>query len=146
ITLLLGAVSWIIRSMFFSYAAVNTELYFIVIGLMLQGLCWDFFFTAGDIYVDRKAKPEIRAQAQGLRFIVSNGFGLLFASTICGQIFNTTVTETGDAALPQWSTFWVYPAIVAAVVTLFFIFFFKDDVSKKRNSENKETSQGITAP
>lgn len=98
---------------------------------MLQGLCWDFFFTAGDIYVDRKAKPEIRAQAQGLRFIVSNGFGLLFASTICGQIFNTTVTETGDAALPQWSTFWVYPAIVAAVVTLFFIFFFKDDVSKK---------------
>ncbi|HCT9182936.1 TPA: MFS transporter [Proteus mirabilis] len=146
ITLLLGAVSWIIRSMFFSYAAVNTELYFIVIGLMLQGLCWDFFFTAGDIYVDRKAKPEIRAQAQGLRFIVSNGFGLLFASTICGQIFNTTVTETGDAALPQWSTFWVYPVIVAAVVTLFFIFFFKDDVSKKRNSENKETSQGITAP
>ena len=146
ITLLLGAVSWIIRSMFFSYAAVNTELYFIVIGLMLQGLCWDFFFTAGDIYVDRKAKPEIRAQAQGLRFIVSNGFGLLFASTICGQIFNTTVTETGDAALPQWSTFWVYPAIVASVVTLFFIFFFKDDVSKKRNSENKETSQGITAP
>ncbi len=42
----------------------------------------------------QKQKPEIRAQAQGLRFIVSNGFlALLFASTICGQIFNTTVTE-----------------------------------------------------
>ncbi|MEQ4794792.1 MFS transporter, partial [Klebsiella variicola subsp. variicola] len=106
----------------------------------------DFFFTAGDIYVDRKAKPEIRAQAQGLRFIVSNGFGLLFASTICGQIFNSTVTETGDASLPQWSTFWIYPAIVAAVVTIFFIFFFKDDVTKKKDNENKKAQEGIATP
>lgn len=130
-TLLLGAVSWIIRSLFFAHAAVDASLVYIVVGLVLQGLCWDFFFTAGDIYVDRKAKPEIRAQAQGLRFIVSNGIGLLFASTVCGAIFNNTVTETGPAALPQWQSFWYIPAGIAAVVAVFFFIFFKDDVSKK---------------
>ncbi|EKT63673.1 MFS transporter [Providencia burhodogranariea] len=143
ITLLLGAISWIIRSMFFSFAAVETSTAFIVIGLLLQGFCWDFFFTAGDIYVDRKAKPEIRAQAQGIRFIVSNGAGLLFASTVCGYIFNNTVTEQGATSLPQWESFWYYPAGVAAVVTIFFIVFFKDDVFKKQKTQNSTTKNSV---
>lgn len=86
----------------------------------------------GDIYVDRKAAPEIKAQAQSLRFIVSNGVGLLFASTVCGQIFNNTVTEQGPQALPQWETFWLVSAGVAAVVSVFFLIFFRDDISKRK--------------
>ena len=66
----------------------------------VAGIWLGLFFTVGDIYVDRKAAPEIKAQAQSLRFIVSNGVGLLFASTVCGQIFNNTVTEQGPQALP----------------------------------------------
>ncbi len=135
ITLALGIGSWIIRTILFSYAAMDTGTMFIIIGLLLQGLCWDFFFTAGDIYVDKKARPEIRAQAQGIRFIVSNGAGLLFASTVCGYIFNNTVTETGAASLPQWVTYWHYPTVVAAVVLVFFLIFFKDDVSKKKTTQ-----------
>lgn len=134
VTLLIGAVCWVIRSIFFSQAAIDANMMFVLIGLMLQGFCWDFFFTVGDIYVDRKARPEIRAQAQSLRFIVSNGVGLLFASTICGQIFNNTVTEQGPQALPQWENFWLIPAIIAAIVSLFFFIFFKDDLSKEKAS------------
>ncbi|MEQ5726700.1 MULTISPECIES: MFS transporter [unclassified Providencia] len=135
ITLALGIGSWIVRTVLFSYAAMDTGTMFIIIGLLLQGLCWDFFFTAGDIYVDKKARPEIRAQAQGIRFIVSNGAGLLFASTVCGYIFNNTVTEIGAASLPQWVTYWHYPTVVAAVVLVFFLIFFKDDVSKKKTTQ-----------
>ncbi|BBU94348.1 MFS transporter [Providencia rettgeri] len=135
ITLALGIGSWIVRTVLFSYAAMDTGTMFIIIGLLLQGLCWDFFFTAGDIYVDKKARPEIRAQAQGIRFIVSNGAGLLFASTVCGYIFNNTVTETGATSLPQWVTYWHYPTVVAAVVLVFFLIFFKDDVSKKKTTQ-----------
>ena len=131
VTLMMGAVCWIIRSLFFSQAALDANMMFVLIGLMLQGFCWDFFFTVGDIYVDRKARPEIKAQAQSLRFIVSNGFGLLFASTICGQIFNNTVTEQGSQALPQWESFWLFSAVIAGVVSVFFMIFFKDDLSKK---------------
>ncbi|HHQ4307075.1 TPA: MFS transporter [Serratia fonticola] len=132
VTLIMGAVCWIIRSVLFSQAALDANMTFVLIGLMLQGFCWDFFFTVGDIYVDRKARPEIKAQAQSLRFIVSNGFGLLFASTICGQIFNNTVTEQGPQALPQWESFWLFSAIIAAVVSVFFFIFFKDDLSKQK--------------
>ena len=113
-------------------ASLDANMMFVLIGLMLQGFCWDFFFTVGDIYVDRKAAPEIKAQAQSLRFIVSNGVGLLFASTVCGQIFNTTVTEQGPEALPQWETFWLVSAGVAAVVSVFFLIFFRDDLSKRK--------------
>ncbi|TQI79308.1 nucleoside transporter [Serratia fonticola] len=141
ITLMMGAVCWIIRSMFFSHAAIDANVMFVLIGLMLQGFCWDFFFTVGDIYVDRKAGPEIKAQAQSLRFIVSNGFGLLFASTICGQIFNSTVTEQGPQALPQWESFWIFSAIIAAVVSLFFFIFFKDDLSKEKTPEALKTAR-----
>lgn len=132
VTLMMGAVCWIIRSVLFSQAALDANMTFVLIGLMLQGFCWDFFFTVGDIYVDRKARPEIKAQAQSLRFIVSNGFGLLFASTICGQIFNNTVTDQGPQALPQWESFWLFSAIIAAVVSVFFFIFFKDDLSKEK--------------
>lgn len=144
ITLALGIVSWIIRTVLFSYAAVDSGTTFLIIGLLLQGLCWDFFFTAGDIYVDKKAKPEIRAQAQGIRFIVSNGAGLLFASTVCGFIFNNTVTETGTASLPQWVNYWHYPTAIAGIVFIFFIFFFKDDVSKKdKATTNSSKKDGL---
>lgn len=132
ITLMMGAVCWIARSLLFSHAAIDANMMFVLIGLMLQGLCWDFFFTVGDIYVDRKAPPGIKAQAQGLRFIVSNGFGLLFASTLCGKIFNDTVTGQGAEALPQWESFWIFPAIIAAVVSLFFFIFFRDDLSQRK--------------
>lgn len=132
VTLMMGAVCWIIRSVLFSQAALDANMTFVLIGLMLQGFCWDFFFTVGDIYVDRKARPEIKAQAQSLRFMVSNGFGLLFASTICGQIFNNTVTEQGPQSLPQWESFWLFSAIIAAVVSVFFFIFFKDDLSKEK--------------
>ena len=95
--------------------------------MLLQGICWDLFFTAGDIYVDKKAGPEIKAQAQGLRFIVSNGFGVFMAASVCGFINNRVVTEkTLPSAGPQWQEFWIYPAVVAAIVAFGFWFFFRD--------------------
>ncbi|WP_392560360.1 MFS transporter [Orbus mooreae] len=126
--ILFGSISWIIRSLMLSQAAVSEDyLVYIVVALLLQGLCWDFFFTAGDIYVDKKAKPEIKAQAQGLRFIVSNGFGVFMAASVCGFINNRVVTEkTMPEAAAQWQEFWIYPAVVAAVVTIGFWIFFND--------------------
>ncbi len=126
--ILFGSISWIIRSLMLSHAAVSDDyLLYIVGALLLQGLCWDFFFTAGDIYVDKKAGPGIKAQAQGLRFIVSNGFGVFMAASVCGFINNRVVTEkTMPAAAAQWQEFWIYPAVVAAVVTIGFWIFFND--------------------
>ncbi|OTP79016.1 Nucleoside permease NupG [Caballeronia sordidicola] len=130
--LMMGAACWVVRLLFFAYAAVDANKIFILVGLALHGLCWDFFFTVADIYVARKARPEIRAQAQSVRFIVANGVGAMFASLICGPVFNRTVTLSEAPALPQWEHFWIYSAIVAAIVSGFFLAFFKDDLSRAK--------------
>ncbi|OCG03125.1 MFS transporter [Gilliamella sp. wkB112] len=136
--ILFGAICWVIRSLMLSQAAVSENYMFYILGtLLLQGICWDFFFTAGDIYVDKKAGPEIKAQAQGLRFIVSNGFGVFMAASVCGFINNRVVTEkTLPEAASQWQEFWIYPAVVAAVVAIGFWIFFKDkDIIMERKAK-----------
>lgn len=131
-TLMLGMISWSIRSVLFSQSALSGNYAMVIIALVLQGVCWDFFFTVADIYADKKAGENIKAQAQSLRFIASNGVGLFFASSICGAVFNNYVTDTGAAGLAQWETFWLFPAIVAAVVFVAFLIFFKDDVNMEK--------------
>ncbi|WP_380178247.1 MFS transporter [Kalamiella sp. sgz302252] len=127
VVILSGAICWVIRCLLLSQAAALESTAFVVIALLLHGICWDFFFTAGDIYVDSKAGEKIKAQAQSLRFIVSNGIGLMFASTLCGQIFNRTVTATGTESLPQWQSFWLYPMAIAAAVAIVFLAVFKNE-------------------
>ncbi|MFD7524538.1 MFS transporter [Paenibacillus chitinolyticus] len=141
--ILWGAITWVLRSLLFSFAAVDAGILVIVIALALQGICWDFFFTAGDIYVDNKADVTIKAQAQSLKFMISNGLGLLFASSVTGYIFNHTVVDQGAAALKQWQQFWIYPAVVAAVVALVFFLFFKDKgmIFQKKNAEEGAVSE-----
>lgn len=101
VTLMLGIVSWTIRSVLFSQSALSGSYAMVIICLVLQGVCWDFFFTVADIYADKTAGDKIKAQAQSLRFIASNGVGLFFASSVCGYIFNSNVTDTGSAGLAQ---------------------------------------------
>ena len=138
VTLMLGMISWAIRSVLFSESALSGSYTMVIIGLVLQGVCWDFFFTVADIYADKKAGEKIKAQAQSLRFIASNGVGLFFASSVCGYIFNSHVTDTGSAGLSQWETFWLFPAGIAVFVFVVFLFFFKDDVSHEPAKKTAE--------
>ena len=127
VTLMTGMICWAIRSALFAEAAVSGNTMLVIIGLVLQGICWDFFFSVADIYADKKAGENIKAQAQSLRFIASNGVGLFFASSVCGYIFNNNVTDTGAQGLAQWETFWLFPAAIAAGVFVVFLLCFKDD-------------------
>ena len=134
VVIMLGIIGWVIRMFIFSHAATSDDYFtYILIGLLLQGVCWDFFFTAGDVYVNSKAHESIKAQAQGLRFIVSNGFGVFMASSVIGAINNHVVTEKSmPLAAPQWSEFWLFPAVVALVVGILFWIFFKDTEEFKK--------------
>ncbi|MBT2667843.1 MFS transporter [Bacillus sp. ISL-4] len=144
--ILWGAITWVLRSLLFSFATMDSGIILIVIALALQGICWDFFFTAGDIYVDNKANLKIKAQAQSLKFTISNGLGLLFASSVTGYIFNHTVIDQGEDALKQWQMFWIYPAVVAAIVAIVFLLIFKDKelIFKKKVIEEDSNAKTLT--
>jgi nucleoside transporter len=122
--LLTGMLAWTIRYALFALAAPGAIEWMIMIGILLHGCCYDFVYVAGQIYIDKKATPEIRAQAQGLFVIVSYGVGQGLGTLAAGGIFNN-IMANGNSAL-QWERFWTIPLAFSAVVTLLFVIGFRE--------------------
>jgi nucleoside transporter len=131
--LLAGMVAWTVRYGLFSLGAVDTAMWMLILGICLHGPCYDFVYVGGQIYIDQKASPAIRAQAQGLFVLMSYGVGRLFGTFAGGQIFEGVVTDPGGpAALQQWQTFWLFPLGFALLAAVMFLFGFRDDAASRR--------------
>ena len=124
-----GMLAWVLRYALFSIGAPDAVMWMIMTGIILHGVCYDFFFVAGQIYVDKKATPAIRAQAQGFLVLVTYGVGMLIGAQVSGWLFNGIVTATGAESLPQYQTFWLMPAVFAAGVLLMFGLLFNDKLT-----------------
>jgi nucleoside transporter len=136
--LLIGMGAWVLRYILFALGAPDSVFWMIMFGIILHGICYDFFFVAGFIYVDKKASPEIRGQAQGIVVLATYGVGMLIGSQIGGFLFNNIIISEGTEALNQWQNFWIIPAVLAAAVMIFFWIFFNDRVIVKTRSANEE--------
>src|SRR6185312_12470535 len=98
----------------------------IMTGIALHGICYDFFFVAGQIYIDTKANVQIRAQAQGLIIFVTYGLGMLVGAQIAGTVYNNFLNGASSLTLLQWQSFWWIPAAFAGLVLVIFILLFKE--------------------
>jgi nucleoside transporter len=131
--LLAGMAAWILRYGLFSVGAPDAVTWMLILGICLHGPCYDFVYIGGQIYIDKKASPAIRAQAQGLFVLMSYGIGRLFGTFAGGQIFKRVVTDPGTpAALEQWQTFWLFPLAFALVAAVLFLVGFRDEVAARR--------------
>ncbi|MCA9068515.1 MAG: MFS transporter, partial [Planctomycetaceae bacterium] len=74
--LFVGMLAWVVRYGLFSLGADDGVMWMILVGILLHGICYDFFFVTGQIYVDKKAPPKIRGQAQGFLVLMTQGIGL----------------------------------------------------------------------
>jgi nucleoside transporter len=135
---IIGMLSWVLRMSLFALSAPEGIVAFMIIGIALHGLCWDFFFVTGYLYTDKVAGEKIKGQAQGLIIMFTQGIGMFVGSFFAGNLFNSTITETGEASLLQWQTFWIYPAAIALVITIVFFIFFKDKLEKKQPATQNE--------
>jgi len=124
--LLVGMLAWVIRYICFAMGDMGTMVWMLYLGIVLHGLCYDFFFVTGQIYVDKKAGKEIRASAQGFFAFITYGVGMGVGSVISGQIVDLF---TSDGA-KDWTSIWWIPATLAIVVTVFFALTFKKDELK----------------
>ncbi|HEY6060894.1 MAG TPA: MFS transporter [Gemmatimonadales bacterium] len=130
--LMVGMAAWVLRYGLFSIAAPNAIIGLIVIGILLHGVCYDFFFVTGQIYVDKKSTPAVRGQAQGFLVLVTYGAGMLIGAQVAGKVFNRFLGGATSLTLDQWKSFWLLPAGFAALVLVFFAVMFRPkDVTAK---------------
>ncbi len=127
-TLLIGMGAWALRYVLFAAGAEDAIVWMIMSGVILHGICYDFFFVAGFIYVDKTASVDIRGQAQGFVILATYGLGMLIGSQIAGLLFNNIISGN---SLAEWQSFWIIPAIFAAAVMLFFGIMFTDSTKSK---------------
>jgi nucleoside transporter len=129
--LLVGMAAWVARYALFAAAADERILWMIFLGVLLHGICYDFFFVTGMIYVDKRASQDIRHQAQGFLVLVTQGLGLGLGS----KLFSAHVLmNTRDGAV-DWYTVWLYPAVFAAAIMVIFFLFFWDRIDNGRNMD-----------
>lgn len=132
LTLLIGMAAWTLRYVLFAYGGVeNTGLWSMLLGgILLHGICYDFFFVTGQLYVDKRAPQEIRASAQGFIALVTYGVGMVIgnyiAGAVVGQYTTTALVDGVETATHAWQTIWLYPAGMAAGVVVLFALLFND--------------------
>ena len=130
--LLIGMLAWFVRFGLFAGAAIDGVYVMILIGILVHGVCFDFFVVTGQIYIDKKTSPEIRGQVQGLLVLLTYGVGFLIGTQLSG-LFVNTLGEDGTLLPPEWRVFWGVFAIAALIFALFFYFMFDDRVEDKES-------------
>jgi len=121
--LAIGMLAWVVRYLFFAYGNGDSAYWMLIAGIVVHGICYDFFFVTGQIYTDNLAGEQSKSAAQGFITLATYGVGMLIGSLLSGQIVDAYKT-TGD--LHDWRTIWLIPAGIAAAVLAVFLLLFKD--------------------
>ena len=122
-TLLVGMLAWVVRYLLFAYGDAGEGTWMLIFGILLHGICYDFFFVSGQIYTDFKAGEKFKSSAQGLITLATYGLGMLIGFRLAGYITDlNAITEGHD-----WLSIWTIPAIIAGGVFLFFLIAFKNE-------------------
>jgi nucleoside transporter len=122
--LLIGMTAWVLRYICFAYGDSGSAFWMFFLGIVLHGICYDFFFVTGQIYTDQLAGEKFKNAAQGLITFATLGVGMFIGSQlISGQVVEHYVTATGH----NWTGIWLVPAGIAAGVFLLFLLLFKEN-------------------
>ena len=128
--LLLGMTAWILRYVCFAFGNVDANMWMLYAGIILHGICYDFFFVTGYMYTEKKAGEKIKNAAQGLFTFATYGVGMFIGTWFSG--FATDYYTIGG--IHQWKEIWFVPALVAVAVLIYFVLFFKEEKNAEVNS------------
>ena len=122
-TLIAGMLAWGLRYTFFAFGDAGPGTWMLFMGILLHGICYDFFFVSGQIFTDVKAGEKIRSAAQGLITLATYGIGMLIGYKVSGIIVDRYMAADGHL----WKEIWLYPAGFSYLVLVFFVIFFKNE-------------------
>ena len=124
VTLLVGMAAWALRYLLFAYGDAGPGIWMLFLGILLHGICYDFFFVSGQIYTDYKAGEKIKSSAQGMITLATYGLGMLIGFSLAGNIYDRYALPDGTH---DWKMIWLIPAGIAFVVLLGFALSFKNE-------------------
>ena len=127
--LLIGMVAWVARYLLFAYGNMEESIWMLYGGIILHGICYDFFFVTGQIYTDQKAGAQVRSSAQGLITLATYGVGMYIGFWLAGNIADQHAIKdaAGKVINHHWQNIWIFPCLFAAGVALMFFVLFKND-------------------
>jgi nucleoside transporter len=123
--MLAGMAAWAIRYTLFAFGDAGPAAWMLYVGIIVHGICYDFFFVSGQIYVEQRASVTIRAAAQGFLAFVTLGLGNFLGSWASGRIVDAYVIAGGGH---DWTSIWLIPAAGAAVILIIFALLFNPKV------------------
>jgi nucleoside transporter len=120
--LIIGMTAWMLRYLCFAFGNIDANLWMLYAGIVLHGVCYDFFFVTGYMYTEKKSNERIKSASQGLFTFVTYGLGMFIGTWFSGFVTSFyTVNQTY-----QWKSIWYVPTLISFAVLICFIFFFKE--------------------
>jgi MFS family permease len=139
--LLIGMAAWAVRYILFAYGNTGSGMWMLYLGIILHGICYDFFFVTGQIYTNDKAGDKFRSSAQGMITLATYGVGMLIGFWVAGLVAEKYTTADGHL----WKNIWIVPAVISGIVFLLYALLFKDE--QKKQITQAETETGLaTSP
>jgi NHS family xanthosine MFS transporter len=120
--MLISMLAWVLRFGLFGIGNPGSGLWLLVLSMIVYGMAFDFFNISGSLFVDREAKPGIRASAQGLFMLMTNGLGAILGGMFAGAIVDYFTDATGNK---NWQNIWFSFAGYALVIAIAFLLLFK---------------------
>jgi NHS family xanthosine MFS transporter len=116
-------VAWVLRFGLFAYGNPAGGLWMIILSCIVYGMAFDFFNISGSLFVETQTDSSIRASAQGLFMMMTNGFGAVLGSSLSGIIIQKYFTLADGTK--EWHSIWLTFALYSLVIAVLFLIFFK---------------------
>ena len=124
--LVAGMLAWTVRYLFFAFGNAGPGMWMLWGGIVLHGICYDFFFVTGQIFIDRKASLELRAAAQGMITLITYGLGMFVGSWLSGAVVEHYSAAAATGVVYDWHSIWLFCAASSAVVLALFLVTFRE--------------------
>jgi nucleoside transporter len=126
-SMILGLTAMFLRYFALYLGVVVDQQWLYYIGILVHGLIFGFFYVGGQIYIDKKAPEELKAQAQGFIFLMTFGVGLLVGNLVDGGIISLFKETVDGVRVYDWKSIWGITSLLSVIVLGAFALFIKEE-------------------